>query len=114
MVEFFFTEDNHSVDNEEQSSEYFYDVSTSNMLNNSTFKSIVIHKYQHKLPRVSTNQHESDMSLTRVNTSQHKSKMSQHESDTSQHESAQIKKCPRWVNMSQHKSDTSLTQFNLS
>ena len=114
MVEFFFTEDNHSVDNEEQSSEYFYHVSTSNMLNNSTFKSIVIHKYQHKLPRVSTNQHESDMSLTRVNTSQHKSKTSQHESDTSQHESAQIKKCPRWVNMSQHKSDTSLTQVNLS
>ena len=36
MVEFFFTEDNNSVDNEEQSSEYFYDVSTSNMLNNIT------------------------------------------------------------------------------
>ena len=34
MVEFLFTEDNNSVDNEEQSSEYFYDVSTSNMLNN--------------------------------------------------------------------------------
>ena len=36
MVEFFFSEDNNSVDNEEQSSEYFYDVSTSNMLNNIT------------------------------------------------------------------------------
>ena len=36
MVEFFFTEGNNSVDNEEQSSEYFYDVSTSNMLNNIT------------------------------------------------------------------------------
>ena len=36
MVEFLFTEDNNSVDNEEQSSEYFYDVSTSNMLNNIT------------------------------------------------------------------------------
>ena len=107
MVEFFFTEDNHSVDNEKQSSEYFYDVSTSNMLNNSTFKSIVIHKYQHKLTRVNTNQHESD-------TSQHKSKTSQHESDTSQLKSAQVKRCPRWVNMSQHKSDTSLTQVNLS
>ena len=35
MVEFLFTEDNNSV-NEEQSSEYFYDVSTSNMLNNIT------------------------------------------------------------------------------
>ena len=35
MVEFLFTEDNNSV-TEEQSSEYFYDVSTSNMLNNIT------------------------------------------------------------------------------
>ena len=34
MVEFLFTEDNNSVDNEEQSSKYFYDVSTNNMLNN--------------------------------------------------------------------------------
>ena len=33
MVEFLFTEDNNSFDNEEQSSEYFTDVSTSNMLN---------------------------------------------------------------------------------
>ena len=36
MVEFLFTEDNTSVDCEEQSSEYFYDVSTSTMLNNIT------------------------------------------------------------------------------
>ena len=36
MVEFLFTEGNNSVDNEEQSSEYFYDVSTSSMLNNVT------------------------------------------------------------------------------
>ena len=36
MVEFLLTEDNTSVDSEEQSSEYFYDVSTSNMLNNIT------------------------------------------------------------------------------
>ena len=36
MVESLFTEDNNSVDNEKQSSEYFYDVSTSNVLNNIT------------------------------------------------------------------------------
>ena len=36
MVEFLFTEDNNSVDSEEQSSEYLYDVSTSSMLNNIT------------------------------------------------------------------------------
>ena len=36
MVEFLFTEDNTSVDCEEQSSEYFYDVSTNTMLNNIT------------------------------------------------------------------------------
>ena len=36
LVEFLFTEDNTSVDCEEQSSEYFYDVSTSTMLNNIT------------------------------------------------------------------------------
>ena len=36
MVEFLYTEDNNSVDNEKQSSEYSYDVSTSNMLNNIT------------------------------------------------------------------------------
>ena len=40
MVEFLFTEDNNSVDSEEQSSEYFYDVSTSNMLNNITSRSL--------------------------------------------------------------------------
>ena len=34
MVEFLFSEDNNWVDNEEQFFEYFYDVSTSNMLNN--------------------------------------------------------------------------------
>ena len=39
MVGFLFTEDN-SVDSEEQSSEYFYDVSTSNMLNNITFHNL--------------------------------------------------------------------------
>ena len=36
MVEFLFTEDNNSVDSEKQSSECFYDVSTSNMLNSIT------------------------------------------------------------------------------
>ena len=36
MVEFLLTEDNNSVDSEEQSSEYFYDISTRNMLNNIT------------------------------------------------------------------------------
>ena len=35
MAEFLFTEDN-SVDSEEQFSEYFYDVTTSNMLNKIT------------------------------------------------------------------------------
>ena len=40
MVEFLFTGDNSSVDNEEQSSEYFYDVSTSNMLSNITFDTL--------------------------------------------------------------------------
>ena len=35
MVEFLFTEDNTSVDCEEHS-EYFYDISTSSMLNNIT------------------------------------------------------------------------------
>ena len=37
MAEFLFTQDNNSVDNEVQSSEYFYDVSNCNMLNNITF-----------------------------------------------------------------------------
>ena len=32
MADFLFTEDNNSAGSEEQSSEYFYDVSTSNML----------------------------------------------------------------------------------
>ena len=36
MPDFLFTEDNNSVDSEEQSSEYFYDINTSNMLNNIT------------------------------------------------------------------------------
>ena len=36
MVGFLFTGENNSVDNEEQSSEYFYNVSTSNMVNNIT------------------------------------------------------------------------------
>ena len=36
MVEFLFSEHNNSVDNEEQSSEYFYNVSTSNMLSSIT------------------------------------------------------------------------------
>ena len=36
MVQFLFTEDNNSVDNKEQSSEYLYDISTCNMLNNIT------------------------------------------------------------------------------
>ena len=33
MVQFLFTEDNNSLDNEEQSFEYFNDISASNMLN---------------------------------------------------------------------------------
>ena len=36
MVEFLFTEDDNPMDSEEQSSEYFYDVSTRNMLNSIT------------------------------------------------------------------------------
>ena len=36
MFEFLFTEDNNSLDSEKQSSEYFYEVSTSNMLCNIT------------------------------------------------------------------------------
>ena len=36
MAKLLFSEDNNSVDSEEQSSEYFYDISTSNMLNNIT------------------------------------------------------------------------------
>ena len=41
MVEFLFTKDNNSVDSEEQNSEYFYDVSNSNMFNNITFHNII-------------------------------------------------------------------------
>ena len=36
MVEFLFTEDDNPMDSEGQSSEYFYDVSIINMLNNIT------------------------------------------------------------------------------
>ena len=43
MVEFLFTEDNNSVDSEELSSEYLYDVSTSNMLNNWFLKFTTVH-----------------------------------------------------------------------
>ena len=45
MVEFLFTEDN-SVDSEEQP-EYFYDVSTSNILNNITLHNIFIDLKHH-------------------------------------------------------------------
>ena len=47
MVEFLFTEDNNSVDSEEQPSEYFYDVSTSNMLNNITLHNIFVDLKHH-------------------------------------------------------------------
>ena len=40
MVDFLFPGDNNSVDSEEQYSEYFFDVSTSNMLNNITSHSL--------------------------------------------------------------------------
>ena len=40
MVESLFTEENNSVYGEEQSCEYFHDVSTSNMLNNITWRSL--------------------------------------------------------------------------
>ena len=49
MVEFLFTEDNNSVDSEEQSSEYFHDVSTSNMLNNITLHNIISVDLKHHL-----------------------------------------------------------------
>ena len=49
MVEFLFTEDNNSVDSEEQPSEYFYDVSTSNMLNNITLHNIIFIDLKHHL-----------------------------------------------------------------
>ena len=49
MVEFLFTEDNNSVDSEEQPSEYFYDVNTSNMLNNITLHNINFVDLKHYL-----------------------------------------------------------------
>ena len=49
MVEFLFTEDNNSVDSEEQPSEYFYDVSTSNVLNNMTLHNIIFVDLKHHL-----------------------------------------------------------------
>ena len=49
MVEFLFTEDNHSVDSEEQPSKYFYDVSTSIMLNNVTLHNIIFVDQKHHL-----------------------------------------------------------------
>ena len=49
MLEFLFTEDNNSVDSEEQPSEYFYDVSTSNMLNNITLYNINFVDVKHHL-----------------------------------------------------------------
>ena len=48
MVEFLFTEDNNSVDSEEQP-EYFYDVSTSNMLNSITLHNIIFVVLKHHL-----------------------------------------------------------------
>ena len=47
MVELLFTEDNNSVNSEEQPSEYFYDVSTSNMLNNITLHIIFVDLKHH-------------------------------------------------------------------
>ena len=49
MVEFLFTKGNNSVDIEEQPSEYFYDVSISNMLNNITFHNIIFVNLKHHL-----------------------------------------------------------------
>ena len=46
MVEFLFTEDHNSVDSEEKP-EYFYDVSTINMLSNSTFHNIIFVDLKH-------------------------------------------------------------------
>ena len=48
MVKFLFTEDNNSVDSEEQP-EYFYDVSTSNMLNSITLHNIIFVDLKHHL-----------------------------------------------------------------
>ena len=47
MVEFLFTEDNILVDSEEQPSEYFYDVSTSNMLHSITLHNIIFVDLKH-------------------------------------------------------------------
>ena len=47
MVEFLFTEDNNSVHSEEQPSEYFYDISTSNVLNNITLHNIFVDLKHH-------------------------------------------------------------------
>ena len=49
MVEFLFTEDNNLVDSEEQPSEYFHDVSTSNMLNSITLHNIIFVDLKHYL-----------------------------------------------------------------
>ena len=46
MVEFLFTEDNNSVDSEEQSSENFCDISTINMLNKVTSRSLKFLPYK--------------------------------------------------------------------
>ena len=47
MVEFLFTEDNNSVDSEEQPSEYFFDISASNMLNNITLHNTFVDLKHH-------------------------------------------------------------------
>ena len=49
MVEFLYTEDNNAVDSEEQPSEYSYDVSTSNMLNNIALHNIIFVNLKHHL-----------------------------------------------------------------
>ena len=49
MVEFLFTEDNNSVASEEQPSEYFYDISTSNMLNKITLHNTIFVDLNHHL-----------------------------------------------------------------
>ena len=49
MIEFLFTEDNNSLDSEEQPSEYFYDASTSNMLNKITLHNIIFVDLKHHL-----------------------------------------------------------------
>ena len=49
MVEFFFTEGNNSVDNEEQSSEYFYDVSNQQYVKKHHFGYIIFANVKHHL-----------------------------------------------------------------